>query len=86
MDIKVFSLQLGPPGSTASSEPDYPSFSAGIVFGYSGLYDVFLFEEKAFGEFCEDGKSPCAAQQERLSRMYTIGATTLSGCSIFIGK
>lgn len=59
---------------------------AGIVFGYSGLYDVFLFEVKAFSEFCDDGQSPCPAQQERLSRMFTIGATTLSGCAFVIGE
>jgi hypothetical protein len=58
----------------------------GIVFGYSGLYDVLLFEVKAFSEYCEDGKSPCPAQLDRLSRMYTIGATTISGCAFVVGK
>jgi hypothetical protein len=61
-------------------------FGTGIVFGYSGLYDVLLFEVKAFSEYCEDGKSPCPAQLDRLSRMYTIGATTISGCAFVVGK
>ncbi|GAQ86927.1 major facilitator superfamily protein [Klebsormidium nitens] len=63
----------------------YSITASGIVFGYSGLYDVLLFDVNAFGEFCEDGEKQCTAQLDRLSRMYTLGATTISGCAFLVG-
>jgi LAT3 family solute carrier family 43 protein 3 len=59
--------------------------SAGIVFGYSGLVKVFVYDVKAFAEFCDGQPLPCHAQTERLTLMYTIAATTISGCAIFVG-
>lgn len=59
---------------------------SGIIFGYSGLYMALVFNVKAFASLCEEDEPlPCQAQHDRLTLMYTLGASTISGCAFIVG-
>eukprot|EP00271_Cylindrocystis_brebissonii_P013127 TRINITY_DN32732_c0_g1_i1.p1 TRINITY_DN32732_c0_g1~~TRINITY_DN32732_c0_g1_i1.p1 ORF type:complete len:522 (-),score=105.28 TRINITY_DN32732_c0_g1_i1:567-2132(-) len=60
--------------------------TAGIVFGYSGLYKVLAVDEGIYASTCLEGESrPCDGQSRLLTAAYTIAAATISGSGIFIG-